>query len=451
MRKNMECNENHKNVSIPNNIRTKLKMLGTVAALSSLAVVTFSGCGAEREEIVIIPTSSDTSYISQMSEEETTKRFDEYYEQVTEFEENQEEEFQEEEYQEEDYQEEQYQEEEEFEECEDNEYEEYDNTEYGKLSSRLQSIINKKGTFDNEIKMLLEEILERLYNNYSTWQQGYENMPSTNDYIQSNFLDVLENDVADIEFVDEDSKEGQKLINDGYPAGYTKVDNGKYYIRMIIPKKGTTSIESRYYTIEELFHEIIHCKEGKITFNSDYFDGHEDLIDIYTEGAATFHQKFTNEFTTESFGMWSISNESGTKTIDYTKENGVGYLVQLNAYEKLIYLLGYNFMNQVEKGDIPFSQIRNEMKSKYGENGTQLFDQMERWYTNYREEGWRSDVTFNSSVKLENLFLELAKKDRNKNKINHYLEKNLPTVTDSNGRNITDQIFNTGRNNDNLR
>ncbi len=455
MRKNIECNEEHKKISVPANIRTKLRMLATIAGVATvgvLSVATFSGCSAEKKEIQSFPDVPTTSYVEQINEEQVESRQEIEYE----FEDTQEnieepEEYEDYEEYEEDVVEEQqdeYEEEEEYQE-EENEYNQnYNDSEYNELSNRLQGIIEEKGFTNNEINMLLKETLDKLYSNYSSWQQGYDDMPNVVDYINENFLDVLENKVYEIEFVDENSSRGQQLLNDGMPAGATRVEHGKYCIRMIVPKNIDSNEDTRSYSIEELLHEIIHCKQGEITFNSDYFDGHDSVIDIYTEGAATFHEKFTNEYTTDVLGSWSIANNSGTKTIDYTKENGIGYLVELNAYEKLVYLLGYNFMNKIDNGEIPFSKVEIEMGKIYRETGKTFLNQMTQWYTNYQEKGWQDDKTYNSAVKFENSFLEIAKKDKNKEKFNHYLEKNLPTVSDASGKDITDQVFNTGRSND---
>ena len=445
MRKNMECNKNHKSISIPDNIRTKLKMLASITTLASMAVATFSGCDAEKKEIQEISIVPETSYIQETEKEIPTTAIYENTEQESIAEETKIE---------------TSKTQIETKETEEKQDETYLNqeetttetitvvilTEYDKLANKLQTIINNKGIDNKEIKMLLEETLERLYNNYSGWQKGYDDMPNVIDYINENFLNVLENEVSKIEFVDENSEKGQNLFNNGMAAGTTKEENGKCIIRMIIPKKEDSNYDERNYAIEEFFHEIIHCKERKITFNSNYFNNYEHLIDIFTEGSATFHQKFTNEYTNEVYGKWSIENTEGTRTIDYNKENGIGYLYELNAYEKLVYLLGYSFMNKVEKGIVDFSQIKTEMISKYAEQGNNLLNKIEEWYTYISEEGTTSDITFDSAIDLENTFLELAKKD-NKNKFNHYIEKNLPTVWERKW-DITNNILDTEIDND---
>ena len=312
-----------------------------------------------------------------------------------------------------------------------------DDETYRALSDKLEKICRKKGFSENAV-LLLNDTLYRLYRNYPTWYHMFEDMPDVETYINDGFLAVLRK-VYEIDFVDENAKRGQELLADGMPAGYTAKSDGKLTITIIAPLKDEASEDERNYSVEELFHEMTHCRRAGITFNSDYFDDYDAVSEVFTEGAATFEESFTNPYTTEVYGMWSITNEEKTRTIDYNKENGIGYPVALNAYVKMVYLLGLDFLEQIEQGAIPFSDLVEELSARYGEKGTALFDTMMEWYATYDEEGWQSTAAYDLAVQFENQFLAIAK--REVAYYDNYLEKYLPVVTDKNGNDITDDVF----------
>ena len=315
MYSNIECNNKHKKVLIPDKIHTKLEMLSKIALFGSVsAILSFSGCTATTQQVekneVTTPTTAystttrrptTTEPITQPTTETATETTTEITtkpttettttrvtttEAVTT--------------------------EEEPETTE--EYTKEEKSKLTELSHRLDSICDKKG-FTGEVKLLLDDILNSLYKNYPTWQNGYDDMPNTVEFIKTNLLDVLENSVYEIDFVDADSSEGKQLLNEGLPVGYTKIDGENLIIRIITKKKENANKDERSYSVQELLHEITHCIQKKILFNSNYFNRHDSMAKVFTEGFATFIQQFANPYSTDVLGSWSILNEDGTKVL----------------------------------------------------------------------------------------------------------------------------------------
>jgi len=449
MYKNIICNETHKKALLPDNIKTKLEMLVAVTSMSAVAAVSFSGCNTTKQDVEYTQPKPTSSYVQELTQDDTSSKIkhNKSYTELTTEEETQETETQETEIQETEIQETEPQEESYVEESE--EYIEETpkpvDSQLEELYSTLEDICNQK-SFEGETKLLLFDILTNLYNNYSTWQNGYEDMPNVLDYINENFITILRERVNEIKFIDSNSEEGQSLLNEGLPAGYTSIDDGKLTIKIITEKKEDANEDQRSYSVQELFHEIIHCKQKKILFNSDYFDENSNISQLFTEGGATFHQKFTNPYSTDIFGMWSISNEDGTKTIDYNKDDAIGYLVHLNGYEKLVYLLGYRFIDKVEKGEIPYSEIGKEFSKQYKQKGIDFYATFTNWFEEYQVNGWQGDEIYKLSVDVEKKFLDIAK-TKNQKRFNQYIEKNLPTFKDEDGKDITKEVLETNKDN----
>ena len=212
--------------------------------------------------------------------------------------------------------------------------------------------------------------------------------------------------------------------------------------------------EERNRYVEFFYHEIIHCKQkNTMIYSSNYFEENEDVKQLYLEGGATFHMKFTNPLTLDIRGIWSIENEKGDLTVEYNKDNGSGYLVDLNAYEKMVYLVGYNTMDKIEKGEIPLSVLEETITKKYGKKQASKFlKTMKEWYVEYNN-SYKGDKIYNLAIEFENTFLECVKQDINSLKTEkqikeykkiweHYKTKNLPQVTEEETNNITNEIFN---------
>lgn len=163
--------------------------------------------------------------------------------------------------------------------------------------------------------------------------------------------------------------------------------------------------------------------------------------------------KFTNPYTLEIGGIWSVENEKGDLVVNYNKDNCVGYLLHLNAYEKLVYLVGYTTMDKVEKGEIPLSTIEETIAKKYGaDKATEFLNTMKEWNIEYNN-SYKSDEVYNLAIELENKFLEFVKQDINSLKTEQeikeyktiwerYKTKNLPQVIEEDSKDITNKTFN---------
>ena len=326
---------------------------------------------------------------------------------------------------------------------------------YKRLKDNLKQELNKK-SFNKEINLLFYDTLDALYKNYPTWKHGYRDLPDTEEYITENLINVVKN-VGNAVFYDKDSPEGKKLLDDGSALGWVQVEsNGELTLCVICytSELGKRTGE-RKDDIERFFHEIIHCKQKKILWNYDYFNNNETFFDLFIEAGTTFHQKFTVPFSLMEGGAWMVTNDNEEISINYTKDNCTGYLINLNAYEKLIYLVGYDIIDGMEKGEIPFSSLRNTLAKNYGiVQGNNFYYLMEKWYKEYLND-WSSDETFNLSIQLENMFFEFIRQDIKalstkeeaiayKPIYDFYMQRNLPIIrVEDTYENITKDYFDT--------
>ncbi len=313
---------------------------------------------------------------------------------------------------------------------------------YNKLLNNMNAELNKKD-FSKEAKEAFKDVLDSLYKNYPTWQSVYKDLPPVEEYIENNLINTIK-DINSISIYDANSEEGKKLQEEGEALG--KVD-ANWNITMIFRGE-----EEHQEDVERFFHEIIHIKQKNIVFNDSYYNGNEELRTIILEGSTTFNQKFVNPLTPKVGGTWAIANEKGTRKLNYNNDTGIGYLVELNAYENLVYLAGYNTMDKVEKGEISLSELKGTIAENYGQNkSNKIWDKMTEWYGTYKSEGWQSDKAYQTGIEVQKLYLECIKQDieqLNHNQIEKYMDiyrnyklKNLPQVLDSNENNITNEIF----------
>lgn len=309
-------------------------------------------------------------------------------------------------------------------------------TEYDILLSKLKKELEKK-SFEEEVDLLFLDTFEMLYQNYPTWQHGYRNFPSREEYISTRLIDIIQT-ITKIDFYKNDSDEANRLLDEGLPIGYFTIDkNGGNVIFIISEPYDTENEVLRQDSVESFFHEITHCHQRRHI--SENFNGHFYLYYILSEGGATFHMKFTQPSSLEHRGSWLIEKENSEYIIEYSKHNCNGYLLDMNAYEKLVYLLGYDTVEKVIANQISFSEVQNMLSEKYGEEETiKFFQTLQDWYTEY-ENAWKSDVTYDLALSLENQFLDFIKQDiellktkeeaeKYKTIYEFYIKKNLPQV-----------------------
>jgi hypothetical protein len=311
---------------------------------------------------------------------------------------------------------------------------------YKRLKDKLKHELDKK-SFDEEINYLFYDTLNALYKNYPTWKHGYRDLPDTEKYITENLINVVQN-VDNAVFYDIESEEGKQFFESGHALGWVQQEsNGELTLSVTSYKaKKSKVMNARKSDIERFYHEVIHCKQKKILWNYDYFDNNATFFDLLIEGGTTFHSKFVNPYSLDLGGSWKISRGDKLVAIEYTKSNCMGYLVNLNAYEKLVYLVGYDVIDGIEKAEIPFSAVRNTIVKNYGEEqGNKFYYLMESWYAEYLNSSF-SDKIFNLSLELEYLFWDLMEQDIKalsskeeatayKPIYDFYMQRNMPIVT----------------------
>lgn len=158
--------------------------------------------------------------------------------------------------------------------------------------------------------------------------------------------------------------------------------------------------------------------------------------------------KFTRSASEEAGGSWLIANENDEINIAYNKANCQGYLLEMNIYEKLVYLAGYNNVEKVENKEAAFSIIQDAISKKYGKEETDKFFQaINDLYIEYNNT-WKGEETYNLAVNLEKLFLNFMRQDISNLKTekelkkfgeiyDFYTTKNIPEVRN----NITGEII----------
>ncbi len=281
---------------------------------------------------------------------------------------------------------------------------------YKRLRKKLIKELNKKD-FHPEIDSIFLDTLDNLYKNYPAWRAGYRYLPSTEEYITENLINIVKF-IYNIEYYVKGSKAANDLYDEGSPSAWTTFDEDyNLIVGIILTKPADVDEQTRNCEIEEFFHEIIHCKQRKILRSNTYFEGNEEFENPFTEGGATFHAKFTTPYSSEVNGSWFLFNKDETRTINYNKSNCVGYLNYMNAFEKIVYLVGYDLIDKVERTEVPLSTIKETISEKYGHEKTADFlETMKNWLVLY-DESPKDGEAYNTAVALEKKFLNFIEQD----------------------------------------
>jgi len=440
----IRCEIGHKHILIPSKeIVRRLKMLGAIVSISALAVTSFSGCDVIKRGLEELETTTSISAIQGTEEtdretEETDRETEESKITTQSYEDTEEEVLDTINFIEKIEEEGSYKE---------DRTKELTDQEYNELLDDLNSVLEEKN-FSEEANLLILDVFEGLCKNYSTWQKGYINMPSTKDYITNNLINSVKK-ISNFEFIDKQSSEGQKRINDGEPLGFTIPNaQGKLDVRIIANKKEDANESDRKYDLEIAAHEICgHCKHIKMVYGDN-----SELNQMLVEGSATFNQKFVNPYSTITSANWVATNNDESIIIKYSNSSGIGYLTYLNAYEKLVFLLGYDVINDLEDGNIKYPNIEKKLLEYYGkENGKEYAKIMKDWFMEY-EENITGDKICKLCLDFEDSFMKMVGYnidliedeqllDRYKSAFEQYLERNMPTAMDNNFKEITSQIF----------
>lgn len=336
-------------------------------------------------------------------------------------------------------------------------YDDYTETsEYDCLIEEMYTELDKK-QFVYEVNMLFKETFDYVYKYYSGWEKGYRDFPTRAEFIRSNLINVIK-DISEIEYIEVGSEKADKMYEEGMTSAWVEVgENSELKIVIIAEKFGTEYKINRNHDIECFLHELGHCKAKNLYYNYDvYYNGYPDFVDIMDEGMATFTQKFASSAEEDFHGYWSISNSERKYNIEYKKNNCIGSLINMNACEKLVYLVGYKTVEKVEKAEQPFSIIPDAIAEKYGEQRASKFiSTVKDWYVAYNG-NWCSDETYNLAIELEKQFLDFIKTDIEALKTKKeakaykpvydlYINRNLPeVVVNETYENISFDVFDIG-------
>lgn len=327
-------------------------------------------------------------------------------------------------------------------------------SEYKRLQTKLKKELEKK-RFSKQVNLLFYDTFERLYKNYPTWKKGYKDLPSREKYITENLINVIKS-IQKIDFYAVGTKKGNEMEEEANSLGWTTFDEkDRLVVSIIANKAGKVDADARNRDVEDFFHEISHCKQGSIMiYSSDYFNGNKKVENLYLEGAATFNMKFANPLSDDVGGIWPIENKKGTREIQYCKDTGCGYIVDLNMYEKLVYLAGYGTMDKVERGKVPLSAVEKAIGKKYGKKQAKKFIKtMNDCYVAYMK-SHKGDRVYNLAIDLEKQFLKFVERDIDALKTKKqaksfkqiydvYIERNLPAVVNpKTSKSLTRKIFN---------
>lgn len=304
---------------------------------------------------------------------------------------------------------------------------------YSELLFELNNEIKKKN-FNTISSTYLKAVLDNIYKNYDEWKQINKDLPKKEDYIKQNIIDNIKN-INSLNFYSKDSEEGKKNIEQGKALGYT---DKNLNITMVYGDNDSEEVTER------LAHELEHINQRKIVFNNDYFKGNEYLKKIIIEGGATSKMKYSKPLKTEKLSSDVIT--ANGYSLEYKNNNGEGYSKEMNLYNNLEFLAGYDVMQEINEGK-PIENIKKAISNNYGQSIAQsIFNQLENLYN-----ATNNNSKMNFSVELEKLFLECISKDigsiKNENDAKKYANvyraykiNNLPKIY-KNDKECTNDYF----------
>ena len=311
---------------------------------------------------------------------------------------------------------------------------------YNKLLNSFNAEFNKKGFSDTAYKYL-KAVFDETYKNYDQWQQISKDLPSKEEYMNTYIIGAIK-DIKDMQFYSKNSKEAQERLEKGYRLGYITRDN------KIIIIYDDSSEENFRNDVEMTAHELQHVIT-KVRRDESYFNNYPFLEDIIEEGGATARMKYTNKLKTEKLAANNI--KLGEYKLKYKSDNEQGYHKEMNIYNNLTFLVGFDVMQKVDLGEAPIDIIKETIEQKYGENtSNKIFEELEKWYNGYQEGD--SAKKMQSATNLQNLFLDCIEKDienlkteeeviKYANIYRAYKINNLARVY-KNEEDITDEYFN---------
>ena len=331
---------------------------------------------------------------------------------------------------------------------------------YYELLSTLKDILEKKD-FCDEADLLILDTFDSIYENYADWSIMYKDMPSVDVFIINNYISPIE-ELDKFIYCNGDTEEGQNALEENSCWAYTSLtENNELSIFLVTSPGG--GVTGHIYDMQNLLHEISHCTQLMLDcdyHNNEQIDCSLGIAYILQEGAATFFQRFANEYTSEIYGTHTIATSDMRLEIEYSNLDCMGYLHELNAYTKLMYFVGYETMHKFYTHEISFDDIAEIICNRYGkEKGEKfLIDLFVRTEHYLEDNGFKNDITYNLSIETEKMFLDFIYSDVENAKTieeleeierlyRSYVEISMPKVylndDDGSREEITDTLFDT--------
>ena len=312
---------------------------------------------------------------------------------------------------------------------------------YNKLLNNFNKEFNKK-EFSEKAYIYMKEIFDNMFGNYDKWKQINKDLPSKEKYITDNLINNIKH-IRNINFYAIDSKEAQEGLDNGYGLAYT---NSDFEITVIYDESSEKNFDIE---VLRLAHELEHIDQKNIAFNSNYFEEYPYMRDILVEGGASSKMKYMSKPKVEKISGYLI--ESGNYTLEYKNDTGEGYPLEMNLYDNIMLLVGYDLMEKIDSGEQPIESIKSAIERWYGaQTANKVFTELENLY-NAKEEN-NNKAQMEAAVYLQKEFLGCIEKDIDKlqnkedvikytNIYRSYKINNLAKVYRNNNE-ITDEYFN---------
>lgn len=312
---------------------------------------------------------------------------------------------------------------------------------YNKLLNNFNKEFNKK-EFSEKAYIYMKEIFDNMFGNYDKWKQINKDLPSKEKYITDNLINNIKH-IRNINFYAIDSKEAQEGLDNGYGLAYT---NSDFEITVIYDESSEKNFDIE---VLRLAHELEHIDQKNIAFNSNYFEEYPYMRDILVEGGASSKMKYMSKPKAEKISGYLIESEN--YTLEYKNDTGEGYPLEMNLYDNIMSLVGYDLMEKIDSGEQPIESIKSAIERRYGaQTANKVFTELENLY-NAKEEN-NNKAQMEAAVYLQKEFLGCIEKDIDKlqnkedvikytNIYRSYKINNLAKVYRNNNE-ITDEYFN---------
>lgn len=315
---------------------------------------------------------------------------------------------------------------------------------YDKLLSELMTELSKK-EFDSNVNDILIEAFSKLYYNYNNWQGLYKHLPTREEFIRDKLINSIKY-IKEFYIYEKGTPETEQLIRKYGTINVTTSDN----VITVDGSEPTASIVA----LHEIAHAEQNIEKNLSTEKYNYYYDGVILSEALREGEATFYMKFAKSPSSESVYSDSIEGRNGYEA-NYWQSLNAGYPKYANLYENLIMFAGYENLNTVKGENIP-NQIEKAIAQNYGsELATEVMKSIASLII-YENLSYKSNTQYNQAIETQRVFLKCIEHDidslSNKNDVKKYVNiyrgyklNNLLQITDSDGNNLTNEVFDIER------